>query len=107
MCIGYLTSSYDVTTQPANGVTNVNSKQSLSDEEDDEYHRKGNKSKGKTETEELQDELVILEYLFSSTIILRTILCHELSSCLHQISVVTRVAIVCFVGFRRRDVSIR
>eukprot|EP00800_Vazella_pourtalesii_P014053 TRINITY_DN3468_c0_g4_i6.p1 TRINITY_DN3468_c0_g4~~TRINITY_DN3468_c0_g4_i6.p1 ORF type:complete len:946 (+),score=251.10 TRINITY_DN3468_c0_g4_i6:1-2838(+) len=53
----YLTSSYDVTTQPANGVTNVNSKQSLSDEEDDEYHRKGNKSKGKTETEELQDEL--------------------------------------------------
>ena len=68
LCIGYLTSSYDVTTQPANGVTNVNSKQSLSDEEDDEYHRKGNKSKKKSDMEELQDELVILKYFVSKTI---------------------------------------
>ena len=40
----------------------MNSKQSLSDEEDDEYHRKSNKSKGKADTDELQDELVIIKY---------------------------------------------
>ncbi|KAI6646478.1 hypothetical protein LOD99_12599 [Oopsacas minuta] len=53
----FLTSSSDASVQPTNGVTNVSNKQSLSDEEDDEYYRTSNKSKEKPGTEELQDEL--------------------------------------------------
>ena len=59
LCIGYLTSNSDTNTHPSNGVTNVNNKQSLSDDEEDEYFCAPNKSKEKTDSEEPQDELVI------------------------------------------------
>ena len=61
--LGYLTSNSDTNAHPSNGVTNVNNKQSLSDDEDDEYFCGPSKSKEKPDSDEPQDELVINEIL--------------------------------------------